>query len=77
MRVRMFAIQNGLTGINLCDLTLSTAAICTMAETGERTVVHGIDVLGVGYARHGVVIPVEVAGFNGRFEPGEHLQVHL
>lgn len=77
MLMRMFAVQNRLTRINLGDLTLPAAAIGAVAETGERAVIHGVDVLGVGYAGHGIIVPIEVAGFDGRFEPGEHFQVHL
>lgn len=77
VRMGMFAIQHCLAGINLGDLALPATAVGAVAEAGEGTVVHGIDVLGVGDARHGVVVPVEVARLDGRLEPGEHLQVHL
>lgn len=47
-----------------------------MPKTSKRTMIHRVDIMRVSDPRHGVVLPVEVAGLDGRLEPGEHLQVH-
>ena len=43
-----------------------------MTETGERTVVQSMP-LRVSHSGHRIVVPAQVARFDGRFESGKHL----
>lgn len=68
-RMGMLAVQHRLAGVHLSyGLRPVVAAV---PEAREGTVVHGVDVLAVGDAGHRIVIPVEVAGLDRRFEAGE------
>lgn len=69
--VWMFTIKNRFTGIDLSDSF--SPIITAMSKTCERTVIHRVDVLRVSNPRHGIIIPIQVARFNGRFKSSKNL----
>jgi hypothetical protein len=76
IRMELFDIvlQNGLRRIHLAIRT-AISRLVVLFETGERTVIHRVRVLCVRNALYRIVLPVKIAGFDGRFEAGKQLGI--
>ena len=69
------APQHGLAGVDLAAARLVGLGfgLAWMPEDGERA--HVLGVVAVGDPGDGIVLPVQIAGLDGRLEAGEDLDI--
>ena len=72
---RKLAPEHSLAGVDLAAANLDRGRLGLAGVPEDRERADVLRVPAVGYPRDGIVLPVEVAGLDGRLEAGEDLDV--